>query len=337
MPSKRIAVTPPMLADQPRLFDPLTARGFIVDINAGPYPLDDHGLAEFIDEAVAAIVGLGQASAEFFAACPDLRIFARNGVGIDNVDLDAATERGVLVTAPLGANSTSVAELTIGLLVTLVRRVIPNHNRVQQHDIWKREAGVELAGKTLGIIGLGRIGKKVATRALAFEMQVIANDIEPDTAFASAHGIPFVSKEELYSQADVVSLHVPLTPLTHHLLNEETIAQMKSGAYLVNTARGRVVDPAALATALDRGHIAGTALDVHSEEGQIDEPLRGRSNVITTTHLGAYTRAALRRTAELAMQSIIDILEGRRPEGLMNPAAWTVSGDAPNWPKEITQ
>lgn len=318
MPSERVAVTPPMLADIPGLFAPLTARRFAVDVNSGPYPLGEAALAAFIADAAAAIVGLDHVSARVFGACPHLRIIARNGVGMDNVDLDAATRHGVVVTAPLGANSTSVAELTMGLMVALVRRVVPTHHRVQA-GAWVREPGVELAGKTLGIVGLGRIGKKVAARALGFEMRVIAHDIEPDSRFAAVHGIPFVDLDELLVAADIVSLHVPLTPLTEHLLNERAFAHMRAGAYLVNTARGRVIDPVALAAALDCGQIAGAALDVHTMEGQVDELLLGRPNVITTTHLGAYTHEALRRTAEVAVQSVVEVLEGRQPGGLMNP------------------
>ncbi|HBY94637.1 MAG TPA: hypothetical protein DEP84_11870, partial [Chloroflexi bacterium] len=267
------------------------------------------------------VVGLDRVSAGVFRACPRLRILARNGVGLDNVDLDAATRDGVVVTTPLGANSTSVAELTMGLLVALVRRIVATHNRAQS-GVWIREPGIELAGKTLGVVGLGRIGKKVATRALGFEMRVLANDIMPDVAFAAPRGIPFVPLTALLTEADVVSLHVPLTPLTEWMMNAGTLARMKRGSFLVNTARGRVVDPHALAAALDCGHLAGAALDVHMVEGQVDKALLGRPNVITTTHLGAYTHEALRRTAEVAVQSIVETLDGRRPEGLMNPAVW---------------
>lgn len=322
MPSNRVAVTPPMLADIPGLFDPLRALGLAVDVNPGPYPLDEAGLARFVAAAPAALIGMDPVSEAFLAACSTLRHVARNGVGMDTVDLDAATRRGVLVTAPYGANSTSVAELTIGLLIALARGILPNHYALQQGK-WRRLPGMELAGRTLGIVGLGRIGQRVAVRAQALEMRVIANDIAPDLAFAAAHDIPLVEKDALWPQADVVTLHVPLTRLTRGLINQETLGQMRPGALLINTARGLIVDPLALSDALDRGHIGGAALDVHSEEGHADDVMLGRPNVITTTHLGSFTHAALRRTAEAAVSSIIEVMAGRCPADAVNPAAWS--------------
>ncbi len=311
-----------MLAETPDIFAPLEARGLEVVINRGPYPMTAQDLASRIGSAFAAVVGLDQVTAEVLAACPKLSILARNGVGMDNVDLAAATRGGVIVTAPLGANSTSVAELTCGLLVAVARRIIPHHNRAQR-GAWEREIGFELAGKTLGIIGLGRIGKKVAARLQGFEVRIIANDIAPDHEFAVRRGIPFVSLDELLADSDVVSLHVPLTPLTEHMINARTIGKMKRGAVLLNTARGPVVDAAALAAALDSGHIAGAGLDVYTIEWRVDEVFLNRPNVVTTTHIGAYTRESLRRTAEAAVQSILECLDGIRPAGLMNPEVWS--------------
>jgi D-3-phosphoglycerate dehydrogenase len=313
---KRLAVTPPMLADFPEAFAPLVERSVEIVFNRGNYPMDASQLAAFVGQEEAAIIGLDQISDAFFAYCPNLRIVARNGVGLDNVDLAAASRRGVLVTVPLGANSTSVAELALGLLIALARRIVPTHNTVQGGR-WQRVQGMELSGKTLGIVGLGRIGKKVARRAQAFEMQVIAYDIAPDVAFASQHGIEFVDFFALLARSDVVSLHVPLTPLTHHMFNAAAFARMKPGSWLVNTARGAVVDSNALAEALDSGRLYGAALDVHPVEGVIEPVLLGRDNVITTTHLGAYTRESLYRTTEMAVQSVIQILDGQHPAGLV--------------------
>jgi D-3-phosphoglycerate dehydrogenase len=315
-----LVITPPMLADYPQAFAPLAALGVDVRINTGAYPMDSQALAAYIGDADAAIVGLDHLSADVFAACPKLRIVARNGVGVDNVDLDAATAHGVLITVPYGANSTSVAELALGLLLTLARRVIPTHARVQS-GVWRREPGLELSGKTLGIIGLGRIGKRVAVRAQAFEMRVIANDIAPDEAFAAAHGIPFVTREALLAECDVLSLHVPLTPLTHHLINRPALAQMKPGAILINTARGPVIDARALADALDSGHLAGAALDVHTVEGQVEPFLLGRDNLITTTHLGAYTHDSLIKTTIAAVESLLQFWQQEAIPNLINPEA----------------
>lgn len=314
----RVVVTPPMLAETPELFAPLDALGVTVDFHRGDYPMQASRLAARLGDAVGAIVGLDALESTVFERCPHLRIVARNGVGMDTVDLDAATRHGTLVTVPLGANSTSVAELALGLLLAAARGVVTNHNRVQA-GMWRREPGTQLAGKTLGIIGLGRIGKKVALRAQAFEMNVIAHDILPDTNFADAHGLGFVSRDELLASADIVSLHVPLTRLTTRLIDQPAFALMKPGALLVNTARGLVVDPDALVAALDSGRLAGAGLDVHPVEGEVDSRLFDRPNVVTTTHLGAYTHESLAATTRAAVHSLCQFFENTLPDGLANP------------------
>lgn len=317
----RVMVTPAMLAGFSDLFAPLQHAGIEVVHNEGVYPMTAAQLAEWLRDAPAAIIGLDEVTDEVMRACPTLKLIARNGVGMDTVDMEAATRHGVLVTAPYGANSTSVAELALGLMITLVRHVLPIH-KLAQAGHWRRIEGMELSGKTLGIIGLGRIGRKVARRAQVFNMRVIANDIVPDAYFAREHQIAMLSFDEVLAQADILSLHVPLTPLTRHMINAEALARMRPGSYLINTARGAVVDIGALAAALDQGHIAGAALDVHPVEQVVDARLIGRDNVITTTHLGAYTVDSLRYTTEMAVSSILDIINGREPVGMVNPEAW---------------
>ncbi|MEQ8676430.1 MAG: phosphoglycerate dehydrogenase [Aggregatilineales bacterium] len=318
---RRVMVAPDMLSELRTTFAPLVERGIDVVHNHDIYPMNAEQLALWLGDADAAIIGLDEVTEAVFEACPNLWIVARNGVGMDNVDIPAANAHNVIITAPFGANSTSVAELALGLLITLVRHVVPVHNDAQAGN-WYRLQGMELAGKTLGIIGLGRIGKKVARRAQAFNMRVIANDIAPDGYYSREHQIPMMAFDEVLSQVDVLSLHVPLTPLTRHMINRDSLGKMKRGSYLINTARGGVVDSQALSEALDSGHIMGAALDVHPEEGVVEDCLLNRANVITTTHLGAYTRDSLQLTAEMAVQSIVDIFDGKRPAGLINSEIW---------------
>jgi phosphoglycerate dehydrogenase-like enzyme len=162
----------------------------------------------------------------------------------------------------------------------------------------------------------------VARRAQAFNMRVIAHDIEPDNYFARENQIMILSFDDVLSQADVISLHVPLTPSTLNMIDRYALDRMKTGSYLINTARGAVVDAVALAQALDSGHIAGAAIDVHREEGIVDGSLINRPNVITTTHLGAYTRESLLYTTEMAVQSILDVIDNKCPLGIVNLSAW---------------
>lgn len=319
-PQRRVMVTPSMLAAFDEAFGPLREAGVEVIFNSGHYPMNAVELARFIGDAELAIVGLDTLSAEVFAACPRLKIVARNGIGLDNVDLDAASAHGVTVTVPHGANSISVAELAFGLMLALHRQIVAAHRRVER-GIWRREIGVELAEKTLGIIGLGRIGKQVARRALAFDMHVIANDIAPDHAFAGKYGIPFVSRDDLLRTADIVSLHVPLTPLTQHMIDAQALRAMKRSAALINTARGPVVDAQALVDALDGGMIAGAALDVHTVEGQVEPFLLNRDNVVITTHLGAYTHESLLKTTRGAVQSLLQYIRHLPLDGVVNHEA----------------
>jgi D-3-phosphoglycerate dehydrogenase len=332
--ARKLVVTPPMLVDYLDAFEPLYQAGISIEYNRQHYPMDAATLVQFIGNAEMAVIGLDEVAASVFSACPDLRIIARNGVGLDNVDLVAADQHQVVVTAPYGANSISVAELTFGLLLALQRRIVSTHLRVQNH-IWRREIGVEIAGKTLGIIGLGRIGKLVARRALAFDLNVIAHDIAPDRTFADQFGITFVSREALLQAADIISLHVPLTNHTHHMIDRAAFQQMKASAVLLNTARGAIVDAVALAQALDQGQIAGAALDVHTVEGQVEEFLLDRENVVTTTHLGAYTHESLLKTTRAAVKNLLQYINGDQPDGLVNLAS--MASGQPDIPSKSLQ
>jgi D-3-phosphoglycerate dehydrogenase / 2-oxoglutarate reductase len=322
MPSSRVAISPTMLAQFDNAFDPLRSLGLQVVINQGSYPLPEEALIAFLDDAFAAVIGLDRVTDHVLNACPKLRLVARNGVGLDNVDLESAARHQVLVTTPIGANSHSVAELTIGLIIDLLRHVLPSYADLS-HGTWKRVQGGELNQRTLGIIGLGHVGKLVADLALGFGAKVIANDILPDHEFANPRNIPFVSLDELLARADIVSLHVPLTPLTENMIDAQRLAAMKKGALLINTARAGVVDPVALASAITQNHLAGAAVDVHFDEtdksGHAHPALIGNPKIIITPHLGAYTTESLRRTTEMAIQSIVDVVGGHQPEGLVNP------------------
>jgi phosphoglycerate dehydrogenase-like enzyme len=321
----KVVVTPPMLKQFSTAFNPLQQRGITVELNEGVYPMNDEQLADFIGESQAAIIGIDKVTGLVFKKCPGLKILSRNGVGYDNVDLEAATRHNVPVTIPIGANSVSVAELTISLIISLLRDVINRHNDLQ-NGIFKRIIGTEVSGKTLGIIGLGQVGRRVATRALGLEMKVIANDIDPDCAFGEKYGIPFLSFDEVLLQSDILSLHVPLSLLTKNMINSTTILRMKKGSFLINTARAPVVDPFALVEALNNHHILGAAIDVHFEElgvsAKAHEAFIGRKDIITTPHIGAYTAEALYRTTEFAVVNLIDFIEGRKPYGLVNKEIW---------------
>jgi D-3-phosphoglycerate dehydrogenase len=253
-----------------------------------------------------------QVDAEAVAAGTQLAVIGRAGVGVDNIDLAAATEAGItVVNAPTG-NTIAAAEHTLALLFALARHVPAADASVRRGE-WKRAlfTGVELRGKTLGIVGLGKVGMAIADRARGMEMDVLGHDPYVTEDVAALHGVHLLPLRELLARADAVTVHVPLTRSTRNLIGPAQIALMKPGAFLVNVARGGVIEEAALAAALTEGRLAGAAVDVFTEEPPNDSPLLAAPNTILTPHLGASTAEAQTRVAVEAAEQVLDVLAGR--------------------------
>jgi D-3-phosphoglycerate dehydrogenase len=268
--------------------DALRAAGWSVDTKSGRKPDE---LARDLADADALIVrSATQVTAALIAAAPKLRVIARAGTGVDNVDVAAATARGILVMNAAGANSISVAELALGLMLAMAR-AIPAADASMKQGVWdkKRFMGTELRGKVLGVIGFGRIGREVAARARAFGMDSIAYDPFIASRAADAAGVPLVDLDDLLRRSDFLTLHVPALPETRHMINADSIARMKKGVRIVNTARGELIDDAALADAIKKGHVAGAALDVFDPEPPTDNSLTSLPQVIATPHIAAST------------------------------------------------
>lgn len=254
----------------------------------------------------AIVTGTDELTAEVIEATDSLRVIAKHGVGLDSIDLAAARARGIVVVATPDAVTDSVADLTIGLLLSLVRNIVAGDRDVRAGR-WARTTGVELRGRLLGLVGLGRIGRAVAVRASAFGMEVVACD---PYAELSSSPVRLVELDELLGLADVVSLHAGLPAGAPPLLGPQELACMKRGAVLVNTARGALVDESALADALATGRLAGAALDVFAIEPPLGSPLLGLPNLVLTPHLGGQTREALRRMGEETARNCIAALRG---------------------------
>lgn len=287
--------------------DMLRAAGCTVDTRAGRAPDD---LARDLADADALIVrSATQVTPALLAAAPRLRVVARAGTGVDNIDVPAATARGVLVINAAGANSISVAELALGHMIALARGIAAGDAALKR-GVWdkKRLTGVELRGKVLGIVGLGRIGREVAFRARAFGMDVIAYDPFLATRAAEAAGVPLVDLDDLLTRADVVSLHVPALPETRHLLNRDRLARCRRGVRIVNTARGDLIDEAALADAIQSGQVAGAGLDVFEVEPPADSRLTGLPQVVATPHIAASTIEAQDLVGTDIAQAVRDFL-----------------------------
>jgi phosphoglycerate dehydrogenase-like enzyme len=267
--------------------------------------------------AVAAIVSTDPFDAQVLAASPDLRVIARVGVGVDSIDVDAATVHGIAVTITPGANEATVADHTVGLMLAVLRRVCEHDggvrrgrwNRTGEHTPWL------LSGSTVGLVGFGHIGRTVARRLAGFDVRVLAADpIAPRDAAVAA-----VSLDELLAVSDVVSLHVPLQPGTRGLIGARELALMPSHAILVNTARGGIVDEDALVRALDRGRLRGAALDVFEEEPPRASGLLALPNVVLSPHNAGLSIPSIEEMTRRATSSVIEVMRGAVPEHLANP------------------
>ena len=257
--------------------------------------------------------------AELIAAGTRLVVIGRAGVGVDNVDLDAATRAGItVVNAPTG-NTIAAAEHTLALLYGLARRIAPADASVRAGE-WKRSefTGLELRGRTLGIVGLGKIGQAIAVRARAMEMVVIGVDPYVTAEQAANHGVDLVTMDQLLARADVVSVHVPLTRATRGLIGRKAIARLKPGAIILNVARGGIVDEVAVAEALVSGHLGGAGIDVFEHEPPTGSPLLDAPNTLLTPHLGASTAEAQVLVAEEVAAQVLDVLDGRSARYAVN-------------------
>jgi D-3-phosphoglycerate dehydrogenase len=259
---------------------------------------------------------------------PRLRIIGRTGIGVDRIDLDAATEHGIVVVNTPDAPTESTAEHAVALLLNLTKLVAFSDRILRSGQGFPPpgtlKPGLEAQGAVLGLIGLGRIGGRVAEIARVLGMRVIAFDPFADPARAASLGVELApSLAELLPASDVVSIHCPAIPETHHLINAGTLALMRHGSYLINVSRGSIVDEAALIEALHSGHLAGAGLDVFDPEPPpADHPLFSLPNTICTTHVGSYTSAGLRRMQVQACEQVASALRGERPTSLVNPQVW---------------
>jgi D-3-phosphoglycerate dehydrogenase len=293
------------------------------DVAFEPDLWNDAGrLAERLQTARAIIVrNQTQVTRELIAAAPALQIIGRAGAGLDNIGTDAASEAGVVVSYTPSENSISVAELVLGFMLTAVRR-IPDAWQDTRSGGWNRMqfVGGELFGKTLGIVGLGRIGRLVAERARAFGMTIIAHDefIDPQSPFVAELGATLTSLDSLLGQSDFVSVHVPLTPETRGCFCDDLFQKMKPSAWFINASRGEVVDEAGLLRALNESRIAGAALDVRAQEPPQDSELAKRDNVILTPHIGAFTHEAQERVVAAVCSDVVAVLSGNAASNAFN-------------------
>jgi D-3-phosphoglycerate dehydrogenase / 2-oxoglutarate reductase len=298
--------------------DPISEKGvevlranpqFLVDVNTG---LKEDALLQIIADYDALVVrSQTKVNAKVIAAAKKLRVVGRAGVGVDNVDVEAATRRGIIVMNTPGGNTISTAEHSFSMMMALARK-IPNAHATMKAGKWDRKSfeGVELYNKTLGIVGMGRIGGEVARRAIAFGMRVLAYDPFLSLSRAKALQVEVVELDDIYSRSDFITVHVPMTDQTRGMINKDAIAKMKKGVRLINCARGGLIVEADLLEALKAGKVAGAALDVYETEPPKDSPLLALDNVVLTPHLGASTTEAQESVGTEVAEQIADALSG---------------------------
>lgn len=310
----KVLVTPTSYASQDEnLKTELESKVADVVYNTTGKPLSALQLQDLLPGVDGMIAGLDEINDQALATAQDLKVVARYGVGVNNVDLESAKRRGIIVTNTPRANSKAVAELTVTLILILLRPVM-QCAKLTKDGGWPRKKAYSLEGKTVGLYGAGAIGKEVARRLCGFDCAVLAYDIEEDEPFAGEYDIQYVSSDDLLDQSDVVSLHIPGTPATMEMVNEDFIGKMKDEAWLVNTARGDLVDEDALVKALKSGKLRGAALDVFQEEPpRNDHPFFEIQNIILTPHMGAHADSATNRMGRMALDECLRVLSGEQP------------------------
>lgn len=314
MDSCNILVTGPAINEQAAKL--IADNGYTVAY-VPPYTNEDDLVRIVADvDPVGVVVRMGRFGASAIDAAPSLRVLSKHGVGVDNIDVDAATRREIPVVVAAGANARSVAEHAIALMLTTVKRIVPLDSSLRAGR-WEKPgfSGLEVAGLTIGLVGFGAIARHTAGYAKALGLDVRAFDpFADDAAFAEAGVTRDTAVEDLLAASDIVSLHCPLTPQTRNLLDDKAISLMKSGSFVVNTARGGLIDEDALVRAIDSGHIAGAGLDTFATEPPSSEhPFWIRQQIVVTPHIGGVTKQANARVGVDAVEGILAVIQGRDP------------------------
>lgn len=308
----KILITPTSMkpdSSSPAL-DKLKSFADTLVFNPSGRPLTEEELIPLLKSCDGYLAGLDFVTRRVLEACPNLKAISRYGAGYDRVDISAAKELGITVTNTPGANAEAVGELAFALILSAARS-IPYLNTQTKAGAWVRSTGMELKGKTLGIAGLGAIGKVVARCARGFDMKIIAYDPFINEAYCSEHGIQPCSFEELLKRSDIITLHLPLNQDTWHFIDGRAIEQMKDGVILINASRGGIIDEEAACSALSSGKIAGMGLDAFEQEPPAGSRLLTFENVIATPHTGAHTREATQNMAQMAVDNLISVLSGQ--------------------------
>ncbi|MDA8228004.1 MAG: phosphoglycerate dehydrogenase [Desulfitobacterium hafniense] len=269
-------------------------------------------------EADAWVVGINKVYAEDMDSAPKLKLIIKHGTGVDSIDVKAAAERGITVANTPGTNASAVADLAFGLILASARQIVSADKRTRQ-GFWGPIIGQDVFGKTLGVLGLGQIGRALIQRAKGFEMNILGYDVVHNAEFEIQYGVQAASLEAVIANSDYISVHLPLFDSTRNILSHKEFELMKSTAFIINTSRGGVVDEQALYEALSKNKIAGAALDVFSIEPPVKSSFFELDNVIVTPHMGAYTGGTMGAISDIVSESIVNVLNGKSPLSEVKP------------------
>lgn len=314
--SKRILITPRSFGKTSNVpFEMLEKYGYEIIKNDTGKSYTEDELLKVIEDVDGLIVGLDPVTRKVLEKGKKLKAVSKYGVGVDNIDLEAAKELGIKVTYTPGANNESVADFAFALMLASSRKV-NELDEIVRSNKWEKKIGIEVYGKTIGIVGTGAIGKGVARRASGFNMEILAYDLYADEAFANQIGMKYVDKKTLLEKSDFITLHVPLTDEMYHFIDSEELSMMKKSAILINTSRGGIVNEDALYDALKENKIAGAAFDVYEKEPPTNSKLLELKNILLAPHCGASTVDATNRMGVMAVQGLVSVLEGMEPKYL---------------------
>jgi D-3-phosphoglycerate dehydrogenase / 2-oxoglutarate reductase len=328
--TKKILITQHLLNGRAQpSFERLRQAGFEVAFNTLGRRLTEDEFIDALSGVFATIAGIEAYNERVLAGAPDLRLISRWGVGYDSIDIDAATRHGIAVALAFGTNHEAVADHTFAFMSGLASDVATTHRLIDGGG-WRSDFRAPFSGATVGIVGLGRIGRAVAHRCQAFEMRILANDIDPAAIeYGTGQGYEMVALDALLRQSDFVSLHVPMTEITDGMMDEAQLSRMKPTAYLINTARGGLVDEAALFDALSGGRLAGAGLDVFANEPPTGSPLLGLENVLFSPHSATLNDTSERLVTERCVDTVLAVADGKDPgQGLVVNAEALASPNA---------
>jgi len=299
----KIAVTSPSFSKNPVLIEEVRKIAPEAKLNDSGIRLKGEALYEFIKDADTLIVGLEQMDEALLSRLPDLKMIAKYGVGLNNVDLEYCEKRGISIGWKGGVNRLSVAEMTLGFMLMLCRNLYYTSNQLKS-GTWNKSGGFQLSGKTIGLLGIGFVGKEVVKLLQPFNCRILVNDIRDQSDYYYSHDLIEKSKTDIYKEADIISLHMPLDELNHNLINKEAFAHMKESAFVINTARGGIINEEDLKEALLTGRLAGAAIDAYETEPPEDKKLLEIPNLITTPHIGGNSREAVEAMGMSAINEV---------------------------------